>query len=866
MKFTNVRAIAIPFAAILLIAIWLGFTGDVNKAQIRKVAEKFEVPEKFLRADDLTAEIRKPTNDFIHVPIRSERDRANAAQLGKIIGDHGTFVVVAADESIAARRFGDGSYKYDTTLHLPGAAFDPLVNRPSEAVAANSRSVSGKDYHVVQLGGVATDEILNSFRGMGMEVIQYVPNNAFIVYGEGADASRVAEHSRVRWVGSFKSEYKHAPEMSAQAKGATDLYNIAVFSRADLDTVAAEIANVSGGNVFAKMPLNASFFNVIRVEMSPDQIANIAGIADVARIDTYEFPRAEDERAAHIVAGNYTSSTIISGPGYNPLTQFGFDGTNVTVAVADDGISVPGNGGFYLTTANTVDANLRGSTVGAGGGHGHINASIIAGAAPFGILDPTGHNYGMGVAPKAHIVNIPLLKAGYTGTDANHANDAVATPGPNGVNATISNNSWGFGLNGNVYESLAATYDALARDASAAASVDPLLFVFSAGNSGNSGLTRPKMAKNVIATASSKNLRTELSAGANDLDAMSSFSSRGLAADGRIKPDITAPGETIAGSRAGTCGSVTSCFDANHAWSSGTSHAAPQIAGVAALFTQYWKSTNAGVNPSIAMTKAAILQTGREMNGVGATSSLPNRDEGWGRVNMKFMLNTGASMKYVDQTVNFLSPGDNIVYNGRIVDGTKPFRATLVWTDPAGVADPALVNNLDLEVTVNGVTYRGNVFSGGLSIVGGSLDNRNNVEQVWRNGDATNSPVTVKITGAALNGDGILGNGDTTDQHFALVLYNYQDAAVSNFSISGRVANQGGKGIYNAFVTLSSGPTVIGSASTNSFGYYTFPFVPGNQSYTVAVTSKRYTFAPQVVNLGGSNATGINFTALTGSP
>jgi hypothetical protein len=152
-------------------------------------------------------------------------------------------------------------------------------------------------------------------------------------------------------------------------------------------------------------------------------------------------------------------------------------------------------------------------------GHGHLNASIISGASPFGILDPTGYNYGLGVAPKSHIVNLPFLKTGYTGTDADAANDAVTTAGPNTVLGTISNNSWGNGTNGNAYDSMAATYDGLARDASAAASVDPLLFVFCAGNcgqggggacGGQTGLTRPKWRKNVIAVGSSENLRTEL--------------------------------------------------------------------------------------------------------------------------------------------------------------------------------------------------------------------------------------------------------------------------------------------------------------------------------------------------------------------
>jgi hypothetical protein len=233
--------------------------------------------------------------------------------------------------------------------------------------------------------------------------------------------------------------------------------------------------------------------------------------------------------------------------------------------MVDDGVSIPGNGGFYITSANTINANLRGATAGASGGHGHINASIIAGSTPFGGLDPLGYNYGLGIAPKSNILNIPLLKGGYVGSDSTVADDTVTTVGPNGVTGSISNNSWGDGTNSNVYEGLAATYDSLSRDASFAGSVDPLLYVFSAGNAGGLGLTRPKMAKNVIAVANAENLRTELSPSANNIDDMAFDSSRGPAADGRIKPDISAPGSVITGSSAGTCTSVFSCFDANHA-------------------------------------------------------------------------------------------------------------------------------------------------------------------------------------------------------------------------------------------------------------------------------------------------------------
>lgn len=352
--------------------------------------------------------------------------------------------------------------------------------------------------------------------------------------------------------------------------------------------------------------------------------------------------------------------------------------------------------------------------------------------------------------------------------------DTLNTLGPNGARGTISNNSWGAGTNGNSYDSLAAQYDGFVRDGSFAGTIDPFNIIFSAGNSGASGLTRPKMSKNTIAVANAENIRTELSASANNMDDLSGTSSRGPAADGRIKPDITAPGSVITGSRAGTsCSGV--CFDPNHSWSSGTSHAAPQVAGAAALFTQYWRNSHAGEDPSPAMIKAAIINSAQEMNGNLTTAARPNGNEGWGRLNMKYMMNTGVPMMYLDQTRILSNVGTAFGTIGTVADPTKPVLVTLVWTDPPGTGNPALVNNLDLQVNVNGNFYRGNVFSGGVSVTGGSDDIVNNVENVFLPaGIPAGSIFSVGVGSVALNGDGVLGNADTTDQHYALVVYNFQ--------------------------------------------------------------------------------------------
>ncbi|HJS50794.1 MAG TPA: S8 family serine peptidase, partial [Pyrinomonadaceae bacterium] len=721
---------------------------------------KLVFDERFLTPDIVTVEARKKTNDLVRVPVHNQSDRIRASELGTVAQDFGSFLLVYGSKRSLARRYGEGAQKVETTVHLPGTAFEPIAGAPALSVNNSAATRFGRGYYVVQLAGIATDDVLDSIRALGLEVLQYVPNNAFFVYGDSSSAARASAHSRVRWVGEYAPDQKiamHLQNMTTSPDGETAMYNISVFARADLEEVASKILEASGGRLVAKMPLQSSYFNVVRVEMQAGSIGKVAGLEDIVAIDSFEAPTIEDERSSQILAGNYIDTTNIFAPGYDPLTQFGVTGTNVTVAVVDDGVSIPGSGGLYITATNTVNGPFHGATAGAEGGHGHLNASIIAGNAPFGNFDTSGYNHGVGVAPGSHIVNVPFLKDGYPLDDALAANDAVTTPGPNGVKATISNNSWGFGLNANSYESLAATYDVLSRDASFAAAIDPLLFVFSAGNSGASGLTRPKVAKNVISVGNSENLRSvRLSNGvnitANNMDDLSSSSSRGPTADGRIKPDITAPGSVITGGRAGDCSTITNCFEANHAVSSGTSHAAPQIAGAAALFTEYWKAAHSGLNPSIALTKAVILQSGQDMNGAGTASAIPNGSEGWGRANMKFMMNTGVPMKYVDQTVQFGAPGEEVIYSGAIADGSKPFRATLVWTDPPGTVDPALVNDLDLTVTIGNTVYRGNVFTGGLSATGGVADTRNNVEQVWRNGEAAGTPVTITVRSAAING------------------------------------------------------------------------------------------------------------------
>ena len=789
-RFARVRSfLSLPVIAAMIV-VYGSFWSSPQSAQL--VAPPSGLPVKFAISDHVTRAIRDPETQVRVVSVESESDRENAVGTGTLLDDHGSFILVA-DQTGNVAKIAD-SRALEATVNLPGRSFNPLKETipgsiPPEAEPADI----AEGYYIVQFGVIATDELLESLKAAGVEVIQYIPHQAFFVYGNGEAIASVAGHSRVRWAGRYRAEHKPSNALREQlraqkekrtprkgvsklelASKATAVFDIAVFDRADLGAAAGKIAAQTGGRVRNLVQLPNNFFNIVRLEAPIDRIELAAEIDEVFSIESWATPQKEDEIASHIVAGNYVGNTI-APPGYNPLAQFGVNGQNVTVAVVDDGVGIPGDGGFYVTAGNAVDGPLRGATSGAKG-HGHLQSSIIAGDTPFALLDPSGYNYGGGIAPKANIVNIPFLRPGYTGTEADTANDVVSWSGPNGVRGFISNNSWGYLTNGNAYDLYAAQFDGFVRDASYAGSIDPLVMVFSAGNDGASGMTRPKVAKNVISVAATENVRPTLKSSggstgdADDLEQLPDFSSRGPAADTRIKPDISAPGDAVTGGRSGS-DVLSGNIDAYHRVSSGTSHAAPLVAGAAALFTEFWKNTNSGANPSPAMVKAALINGAVEVTGTGALTARPNGSEGWGRLNLKNVLNTGAAISYFDQSAVFNSIGETRNFSGSISDVSRPVRVTLVWTDPPAAGDPALVNDLDLEVVVGGNKYRGNVFSGGSSTTSGTADNRNNVENVFLPAGVS-GPITVRVISKALNGDGVLGNVDTTDQHFALVVFN----------------------------------------------------------------------------------------------
>jgi Carboxypeptidase regulatory-like domain len=82
----------------------------------------------------------------------------------------------------------------------------------------------------------------------------------------------------------------------------------------------------------------------------------------------------------------------------------------------------------------------------------------------------------------------------------------------------------------------------------------------------------------------------------------------------------------------------------------------------------------------------------------------------------------------------------------------------------------------------------------------------------------------------------------------------------ANASISGRVVNEGGRGVSRAIISLTDSNGNIRTTMTNPFGYYRFADIESGQNYTLVANRKGYQFEnnPRVINVS-DNVEGENF-------
>ncbi|MEC7411654.1 MAG: S8 family serine peptidase, partial [Candidatus Thermoplasmatota archaeon] len=336
------------------------------------------------------------------------------------------------------------------------------------------------------------------------------------------------------------------------------------------------------------------------------------------------FAIANDQARQHMRVSNVANGFTTS-----------LNGSGVIVAVADSGLDAD-HGDFGARVLSNTDVVGDGSTADRHSGHGtHVACTVLG--------DGSRGGYA-GVAPQAELIFQAM---------ENDNNGQFLSPSLNYIlnqaysqGARIHTNSWGSSQvsdQGKYTSSAEDIDDRTAAYDRTHANQEGLLVLFAAGNDGPGTGTvgAPSTAKNTLTVGNHQNRYS----GAPDT--MMSGSSRGPTDDGRIKPDVVAPGGYVRSCRAQEAGDTGSASWSNQYYLeyTGTSMATPNAAGAAALVREYLVEIALRPEPQGALVKALLILGAQDMG----TRNIPNDDEGWGRVNLRDTLApTGGRGIWVD--------------------------------------------------------------------------------------------------------------------------------------------------------------------------------------------------------------------------
>lgn len=445
--------------------------------------------------------------------------------------------------------------------------------------------------------------------------------------------------------------------------------------------------------------------------------------------------------------------------------------------IAGNGIDDDGNGvvddvyGYNAinNSGNPMDDN----------GHGtHVAGTI--GATSNNGLGVTG------VAWNVKMIGVKFLGSNGSGSlfDAIKSVDYVTNLKNRGVNIIASNNSWGGG------GFLQPMYDAIMRHRNAG-----IVFIAAAGNSTNNNDSNPSYPANY-------GIDSIISVAAVDNQgALASFSNYGA-----TTVHIAAPGVTIA-----------STYPQNrYVYLSGTSMAAPHVAGAVALLASHRPGL------TVAQIRQTILSSGTTL------PSLAGKVSTGKFLNLQSMLASAPNAGPTPTPTNTPTPQPTStptpVPTSTPTPSPTPTPVPGHWTISGVVkVDGVVIADAQVLLEINGSKfYRGTASNGTFSF------------------DAVlgPAPFTLTATKAGFTFNQITG---TLNSHRQVEF----NGSARSYTVSGRVINENQQPLVGVAV-LANG---FGSSTTNSNGEFSFA-IPYGTRYSLTVSSSEYTF-------GRSELTGI---------
>lgn len=665
-----------------------------------------------------------------------------------------------------------------TVLKMNSGAVD--TTKISNNYAASWMMETQPTEYIVQFKKAITEADKAKLKAQ-FEVFGYLPDDALVVRSTYAKLlSFKNSHPEVQAVVKYSASYKVSSSFDVASvfnKDTIQSVLVKTFKASDADLVASKIAALNPKVELQVVDGNSVMALVPRGLVS--QVAALTGVEHVQptpEIESFHFVMDQDLAAdVHATAAGDYSDLTGDEPGtrvmkFQAAWAQGFTGRNQIVSMADTGLD-SGNvnaihGDFAGNVISGYPFGLWSKTWDDPMGHGtHVAGSVMGnGKASGGLLKGGAYEAKM----VAEGMWSPMLK---NLSVPSKLGDLFAKAQTDG--ASIHTNSWGGARTFGAYDNFAVQVDTWLYD-------NPdMLVLFAAGNSGAdknkdgridaNSMASPGTAKNVLTVGASENVVTtggiqvpisKLRAAkdewpsepiysdyiSNNENGIAMFSSRGPTSDGRVKPDIVAPGTNILSvkSQQKDASELWGAYNKDYVWSGGTSMATPLTAGAAAVARQVLVEKLNIQKPSAALMKATMIHTAVDMypgqfGEIGASrgqeilTRRPNSDEGYGRVDVQNIVNLGSKTQFIDNRQG-VAQGQEVSYEFTLAREGKLY-ANLVWTDAPGSANAAqaLVNDLDLVLTLpNGQTLSMN-------------DHVNNLEMIEKSGlPAGSYKLTVK--------------------------------------------------------------------------------------------------------------------------
>jgi len=570
-------------------------------------------------------------------------------------------------------------------------------------------SINGNDnYRLLFFNETPTETKKKELGKLGVNFLYYLPKNIFAVYCDNNISSENLDKYDIISVNKIKAEYKIDPKLSGSKfpdwamKGNLLFVKLLLHENIIISDKIEEVRLLSE----SIEDVNA-FSHSLTVSIDKNNLNLFSELDYVSYIEPIDPPsEKENHEGITLHRSNVINTKFTTGRHY--------DGSGINVMMQDDGLIGP-----HADYQGRIDqSNCGGCSSSISNDHGDHVAGTIMGS---GNIDPLA----AGMANGAFLYVYSSSNNNYYDVPTIYQNNDVI----------ITSKSYGNGCN--------AGYTSLSKDLDEQITLYPsLLHVFSAGNSGSSDCSYGagsgwgnvtgghKQGKNVLAVA---NL--------NGIGNLASSSSRGPAADGRIKPDIASKGSSV--------WSTVPPFSYDHF--TGTSMACPGIAGVLAQLYQAYKELNGGVNPPSALMKCILLNSADDLGNPG-----PDFKHGWGEVNafkaVKMLENNNYATSSISQS------GAN-THTITIPSGVNQVKIMTYWHDKEASTSSsiALVNDINTTLTYLplGLSYSPLVLdesptqSALNSVAVPGTDDLNNMEQILIN-NPTAGNYTLNISGFSI--------------------------------------------------------------------------------------------------------------------